>query len=136
MIDTETIKHKHKDGRWVKEHTDQLGGITYTSNFDHERMLWESKLRDYYGSDDIQHWGNLGNYYKKYATRLYQAEINMLYEQWQDYVQEGHTMAGFDQWLEWECYDHDTIREARLEIEEDDDLYDGITEVLDMEGFN
>ena len=34
MTEAQTIEHKHKDGRWVKEHIDRDGGITSTSNFD------------------------------------------------------------------------------------------------------
>jgi len=133
MTETQTIEHKHQDGRWLREHIDRDGGITYTSNFDHERLLWENKLQFYYGNLNHNNKDILEPYYSKYPT-MYQAEINMLYEQWQDYVQEGHTLSSFDQWLEWECYDHNTITEARDEIEED--LYDGITECLELEGFN
>jgi hypothetical protein len=133
MIEAQTTEHKHQDGRWVKEHIDRDGGITYTSNFDHERMLWENKLLEYYGNYEHNNQDILEPYYNKYPA-MYQAEINMLYEQWQDYVQEGHTLTGFDQWLEWECYDHSTITEAREEVE--DDLYDGITECLELAQFN
>ena len=65
---------------------------------------------------------------------MYKAEINMLYEQWQDFVKQGVTLAGWEQWLEWEHNDQQTIRDGRDEIE--DDLYDGITECLEQEGFN
>jgi|DEB0MinimDraft_4_1074332.scaffolds.fasta_scaffold10173_3 hypothetical protein len=133
MTETQTIEHKHQDGRWLREHIDRDGGITYTSNFDHERMLWEDKLLTYYGNYEHNNQDILEPYYSKYPA-MYKAEINMLYEQWQDFVKQGVTLAGWEQWLEWEHNDQQTIRDGRDEIE--DDLYDGITECLEQEGFN
>ena len=41
MIETVTITHQHQDGRWVKEHTDRDGSITYTSNFDLDQAMYD-----------------------------------------------------------------------------------------------
>jgi len=41
MIETQTIEHKHKDGRWVREHIDRLENITYTSNFDLDQAMYD-----------------------------------------------------------------------------------------------
>jgi len=133
MTQTQTIEHKHKDGRWVKEHIDQLGNITYTSNFDHEAMLRDHRLWQIHGCSDIKHWGNLDGYYSRYSE-LYRSEIIYLYQQWRDYVQEGYTMAGFREWLEEEINDGDDLYEQRNEAE--GTLYDNITECLELAEFN
>jgi len=129
----QTIEHKHQDGRWVREHFDRDGGITYTSNFDHEAMLRDDRLWQIHGCDDIKHYGNLDGYYTKF-TELHRSEVIYLYQQWRDYVQEGHTMASFEQWLEWEINDGDDLYEQRDLAQ--DTLYDEITECLEREGFN
>jgi len=138
MIEPYTITHQHQDGRWVKEHVDQLGSIEYTSNFDHEAMLRDHRLWEILGCSEIKHWGNLDRYYKRYPE-LYRSEIIYLYQQWRDFVQEGYTMAGFKEWLEYEINDDDSNLnnqrdEARDEAEAT--LYDNINECLELADFN
>jgi len=134
MIEPYTITHQHQDGRWVKEDIDQLGNITYTSNFDHEAMLRDHRLWEILGCSEIKHWGNLDRYYKRYPE-LYRSEIIYLYQQWRDSVQEGYTMAGFREWLEYEINDDDSnLNDQRDEAEAT--LYDNINECLELDGFN
>ena len=134
MIEPYTITHQHQDGRWVKEHIDQLGNITYTSNFDHEAMLRDHRLWEIHGCSDIKHQYNLDGYYKRYPE-LYRSEIIYFYQRWKDYVQEGYTMVGFREWLEYEINNDDDLYEEQRD-EAEGTLYDNITECLELAGFN